>query len=132
MKANFIYISVVLCTLLTIAGCVSVKHSIAPDQEQFKSCKAYCLEQLNQCAHVCGNSCHHCVVSQTVTVSKKYRRYVHQQTVQGGVIARDLKSYRDPLQCRKTTCDCPADYRQCTQTCTGILYKRLQVAPTCC
>lgn len=62
---------------------------------------------------------------------KSYGRYVHEQEVQGGMVIQELKSYRDPLQCRKVSCNCMADYNVCVQGMSGIIHKRLQVNPAC-
>jgi hypothetical protein len=35
-------------------------------------------------------------------------------------VSRDLNSYRDPLQCRKVTCDCLADNNVCKASCRGL------------
>jgi hypothetical protein len=42
-----------------------------------------------------------------------------------------LNSYRDPLQCRKVTCNCHADYQVCIQSCSGVIHKQLRVASAC-
>ena len=63
--------------------------------------------------------------------AREYSHYKNQQKIQGIGIVRQVNSYRDLLQCRKTTCECPTDYQTCIQTCTGKIPKRLQVAPSC-
>jgi hypothetical protein len=44
---------------------------------------------------------------------------------------RGLKSYHDPLQCRKVTCNCPSDFITCNQGCTGVIQKKLRSVPYC-
>lgn len=44
---------------------------------------------------------------------------------------RELNSYRDPLQCRKVTCDCLSDFAICKKGCTGVIPTKLQAVPYC-
>lgn len=97
-----------------------------------RHCQAKCVKQLQRCHHQCDNDCQQCIVPAEAVAEVQYQQFVHQQTIQGGLVARDLKSYRDPLQCVKTTCNCQADYYQCAQACTGTIHKRLQSPLTCC
>ena len=92
----------------------------------------HCQERFKTCAKVCDKSCKTCSKEASCSAARHYNRMVHEQVVQGGMIARELNSYRDPLQCRKTTCNCQADYTVCKAACTGIIRKRLQVGPACC
>ena len=97
----------------------------------FASCKMSCDKQAQACVATCRNSCDRCEAFREVSSSAYYKHYVHEQVVQGGTIARELNSYRDPLQCRKTTCDCLADFNVCLQLCRGVIQKQLRKAPKC-
>ena len=111
---------------ILLPGCVSHK-----DKHEAAQCKYTCQQKLNSCQKVCQNNTIHCITLANDHALKSYHSYKKQQCVQGKPVVRELQSYRDPLQCRKTTCDCNTDYRVCTQACTGLIHKRLQVAPTC-
>ena len=108
-------------------GCTHHQASI----EQ-KVCYVGCKQKLEACNQVCHNDCQQCSSVADHSAVTSYNRYKHEQCVQGGAIIRELQSYRDPLQCRKITCGCRADYRVCMQSCSGIIRKRLQVSPLCC
>lgn len=108
------------------AKCTLIKNC------QFLRCVEQCEQHLAACTKVCHNNCrrcHHCVQK---AAAKNYSRYVNRQYVQGQMLALNLNSFRDPLQCRKTTCDCQADYQVCVQACGGLIHKSLQAAPICC
>lgn len=123
---------IVLCAaMIVLAACATRPISLQSAQEQ-AACKKNCIERLKVCSQVCDNSCQKCSLAANCSAARNYSRYKHEQYVQGGIIARELKSYRDPLQCRKTTCNCTADFNVCTQSCTGLIHKRLQVGPACC
>jgi len=127
---------VLLCLTIismVLVGCVH-QRSIprSSPQGELAACKISCQQQFNTCNKLCHNSCRQCSAYSSYTTAKHYNHYKSEQFIRGGIIARELNSYRDPLQCRKSTCECAADYRICTQSCAGIIYKRLQVAPTCC
>lgn len=76
-----------------------------------------CIHGYKQCITLCKNNKTSCRVISTKHTALRYRRYLHEQCVTGAVIARELNSYQDPLQCKKTTCDCNADYVDCMGTC---------------
>lgn len=122
----------ILCiAVVSLAACASHKNSVKASHE-LAACKMKCQQSFNACNQVCFKNCRQCSTCSSAMTAKSYNQYKHQQCVQGGIIARNLNSYRDPLQCRKTTCECPADYRVCIQSCAGVIHKRLQVPPTCC
>ncbi len=89
-------------------------------------CKVVCEHRAIACNKICRNSPSQCAAFRKQSVSEAYLYYRHEQYVKGGEIIRDLNSYRDPLQCRKTTCNCRADYRICVQACTGAISKQLR------
>lgn len=103
-------------------------QSISP----IAACKKSCQIRMYSCLNSCKDNCKNCQLRSKVSTGKNYARYVHEQCVKGGVIARELNSYRDPLQCRKVTCNCSADFDTCIQSCTGVIQKRLMAAPKCC
>lgn len=95
-------------------------------------CKKKCQLQFNSCSLVCRNNCSQCGKAANCSATRHYNQYKREQLIQGRVIVRELNSYRDPLQCRKVTCNCLADSNVCTQSCGGIIHKRLQPVPACC
>ncbi|KTD26850.1 acyltransferase [Legionella israelensis] len=131
-----------LCCFLVIflSGCMYSNHysknsalflktkSISPAA----TCKITCQMKKNDCFKLCKDSCGNCQSRSIFSTRKKYSRYVHEQCVKGEVVARELNSYRDPLQCRKVTCNCCADFDTCIQSCNGIIQKRLKPASKCC
>ena len=119
------------CLCIGLMACSKQPEGVSA-KSSLQSCQAQCMKQNSACIKVCGNSCTQCAVQAHATADRHYAQFIHQQMVQGGLIARDLKSYRDPLQCLKTTCNCHADYYQCAQACTGTIHKRLQSPLTCC
>jgi hypothetical protein len=109
-----------------LSGCGAVNHY----QAQL-TCKATCQERFIACNKTCDNSCSGCCQASNQRTAREYDHYLKQQAIQGKAVVRELNSYRDPLQCRKTTCECPTDYRTCIQTCSGKVPKKLQMAPAC-
>lgn len=109
-----------------IQGCASHK-----DMHEAAICKYTCREKFKLCQKACQNNIPRCIACENKQALRSYLHYKKQQCVQGKPVIRELQSYRDPLQCRKTTCDCNTDYRVCAQACTGLIHKRLQVPPTC-
>lgn len=123
---NFFVRIICCCMTILLSGCGLINHS--PEQ---MACKTSCQQRLMACNKTCNNSCSKCCLSSTQRAVRGYQYYKYQQDIQGLPVIRQLNSYRDPLQCRKTTCECPTDYRTCIQTCAGKIPKRLQVAPVC-
>jgi hypothetical protein len=107
---------------LLLTGCI---------HKEVKILKVNCEQRLAQCRRVCINHCSHCVNKSLRSMADNYARYIHEQNTQGKRRIRQLNSYRDPLQCRKVTCNCEADYNMCKQANTGIIHKSLQVVPVC-
>lgn len=96
-----------------------------------KQCQAACIKQHKICQTKCTDNCPSCSLSATKEARKHYKQYVHEELVEGNLITRDLQSYRDPLKCRKTSCNCYTDLMTCQQSCTGIIQKQLRPAPYC-
>ncbi len=113
-------------TLLVLVACVR------QDTKDLAPCKKRCERMYRVCSQVCQDNCQNCAIVSNNQTIRNHNKYKHEICVRGGVIARDLNAYRDPLKCRKTTCDCLADYQICRDSCEGIIQKRLQVAQVCC
>lgn len=122
----------VLCcvVLLGLSGCIIPKKIIV-NRQAFTQCKMICVQHLESCKQHCTNNCPRCSSASTYTSTTNYFKYVHEQQVEGGYITRGLNSYRDPLQCRKVSCNCASDFNTCIQGCTGVIQKRLQSVPYC-
>lgn len=116
--------------MLLLLSC-TVTHQGLVRYHQLAACKASCKERLVACTRVCSDNCMRCTISANARAARNFLRYKHQQCVQGKIVALELQSFRDPLQCRKSSCACPIDYQVCTQSCHGTIYKRLQVVPPC-
>jgi hypothetical protein len=117
----------IIAVWFLLSGCVHQNTVSA-----IAACKMSCQSKLNVCQKTCDNSCLQCAAKANQMTRQSYNRYVNEQCVRGGYLTRQLQSYRDPLQCRKITCECVADYQVCAQACTGVIRKRLQVPLTCC
>ena len=126
---NSIYRAIMATLFLSLISCSH--YNAVQNNSNMTQCKASCVQRANMCHKVCLNNCQQCSAYAEQSAAKNYLYYQHEQYIEGGVIARDLKSYRDPLQCRKVTCNCSADYNVCIQSCGGIIHKKLQVAPIC-
>ena len=125
-------VRVMVCfAVIALSACTS--HRVSVQQVKARvSCNMGCEERFQQCSQMCDNNCHTCSKSARIKTARHYQQMVREQVIQGGMISRELNSYRDPLQCRKTTCNCQADLTVCLAACTGIIRKRLQVGPACC
>jgi hypothetical protein len=117
---------VIGCCFLLLASCL---HRSLPTN--FASCAATCESRLVACTKVCRNNCAQCSAAAGQSAAKNYGHYVHEKVVQGKIVALQLNSFRDPLQCRKITCNCQADYQICMQSCGGAVMKRLAHVPLC-
>lgn len=126
------WVLVALCvSIVYLLGCSYQKASVV-HARQVALCKQSCQARFDVCQKACYRDCGDCQKTADGRMVRHYGHYVHEQYVQGGIISRELKSYRDPLQCRKATCNCWADLNVCAQSCTGVIHKRLQVASACC
>lgn len=117
---------------LMFLGLVSctIPHPI----ENFKKinqCKMACQHRFNYCKKLCIDNCPSCSAFSSYTSRVNYIKYIHEEQITGGIIARGLNSYRDPLQCRKVSCSCVADLMTCNQGCTGIIQKKLKAVAYC-
>lgn len=96
-----------------------------------KQCLNSCIQKFESCRQSCVNNCARCSATESHKSSTNYTKYIHEKQISGEFIARELNSYRDPLQCRKITCNCSADLSACKQNCTGVIQKRLEAVPFC-
>jgi hypothetical protein len=127
------YVRIMLCGLVVfLFGCSLSPHEDAKRAQAERACIKQCEVKATQCNQRCSDSCKQCEWQAKQSMAQRYKAYVHEQCVQGERVALQLQSFRDPLQCRKTSCDCPADYRICVGTCKGSIRKYLQVTPFCC
>ena len=116
--------------LLGLVSCAT-DEKIQINPHSLTLCKMSCSQRLESCSQKCTNNCPTCSAESSYTSTSNYLKYVHEKQVQGGIVARGLKSYRDPLQCRKVSCNCIADFLACKQNCTGVIQKRLGSVPKC-
>jgi hypothetical protein len=124
----WVFLGQVVTILLTL-GLTACMHT-PPSLIKPPSCHTQCRTQLTTCAVICQNSCAVCSQEVQCKTDETYRQYVAQQRAQGLTVARERNSYRDPLACKKFTCDCMSDYDLCKQRCSGKVKPLLQ-NPTC-
>ena len=124
---------VVAFSFLLMLGCSQTSpHEDALHAQAKRACEKTCGQEQSMCLRRCKDSCKACQVRENKKMVHLYKTYIHEQCAQGKRVALQLQSFRDPLQCRKSSCDCPADYRVCMSSCTGQIYKSLQITPVCC
>ncbi|MCH9756914.1 MAG: hypothetical protein K0U37_06975 [Gammaproteobacteria bacterium] len=124
---------IITCFLFVfLCGCSSTPGEDAKRAQAERACVKQCDIKQQRCDRSCRDSCRRCERQEHAAMVKRYKTYIHEQCVQGKRIALQLQSFRYPLQCRKTSCDCPADYRVCVGACRGNIRKSLQVTPFCC
>ena len=121
---------ILLCCffVLCMTGCARQNIPAGP----VTACTSACHVQFSNCSALCTDNCGTCKSKSVYTAKKNFEEYVHEECVKGGFIARELNSYRDPLQCLKVSCNCCADLSVCLQACKGLIQKRLRAAPKCC
>lgn len=115
---------------LCLSSCATQQNN-AIKSSSLSQCKQVCFQHLKTCSATCTDNCPACSAKSTYHSASNYSKYVHEQRIEGVFITRELNSYRDPLQCRKITCNCAADFNTCNQGCTGIIQKRLRAVPYC-
>ena len=107
-------------------GCVTQAHRYDLHQE-IRACQSSCQQRLPPCQVTCRDDAL-CEKQAKLEAQKKYKKYEHGRCVEGKTIIRRLQSYDDPLQCRKMSCDCLADFRMCSEACAGVIHKQLAVS----
>lgn len=121
-------VGAMLCCLMLVSCKTHVIYT-SKSKANIAACQQTCEIKASACRQTCRNNCQRCCGSSTQTTIKTYKRYKHEVCVKGDFLTLQLNSFRDPLQCRKTTCDCRADYQVCMQACSGMIYKSLR--PVC-
>jgi len=126
-------IKYVVISLIMVWFIVACHHSILSpnDNPTCAACKLSCIERAKVCKKVCRNNARQCKIYSFHSAARGFKHYFNEQCIEGGIVARDLNSYRDPLQCRKTTCNCRGDFKICVQSCSGLIQKRLRVPLVC-
>lgn len=122
-------IGLLVMTLL-LASCSNQPMTLN-NKSEVKQCKMRCMQKFSVCKTQCTDNCRHCRAQSHAEMCKSYANYVREKQIKGEMLDRELKSYRDPLQCRKVTCNCVADLDTCMQGCTGVIQKRLMPLPYC-
>lgn len=126
---NFLMRTISCIVLLILTACTPRVALISP--QAISECKRVCVQHLEYCNQNCIDNCPNCSAKADYNSTLELLKYVHEKKVRGGYIMRGLKSYRDPLQCRKVSCNCKSDYIICNQGCTGIVQKRVRPVPYC-
>lgn len=129
--ARYLFLFLSLGVFFCLSACTS-PHGDAVEAQAKRVCIAHCETALKQCQSRCDNHCRACEKEAVQETKKDYQRYLKERCVEGKSLIRRLQSYHDPLQCRKTTCDCPADFRVCVESCRGSIHKQVQVEKSCC
>jgi hypothetical protein len=108
---------IIYCTIiLGLAGCQGLLSQ--HNSQVVEQCGATCAQKLQFCSQNCPDSCANCTCVLQKMAGKNFQKYVYERKVEGKKVMRELNSYRDPLQCRKITCDCVADFVMCKKYCT--------------
>lgn len=116
--------------LLALLGCQGMGQNVLK-QRDGAQCNVTCTQHFQHCKKNCIDNCPTCSAVSQINTTRAYDRYVHERRVEGKKVMRELNSYRDPLQCRKVTCDCLSDLTICNQSCAGVIPKKLQTVPNC-
>lgn len=114
--------------LLNLYGCTS-KNTLRG--HELTQCQMACMKHFEFCSQNCMDNCPTCSWKGRYKAARNFSKYVSEEQVQGKKVMRELNSYRDPLQCRKVTCNCTADLVACKQSCSGVISKKLQIIPSC-
>lgn len=116
--------------LVMLAACSSYQNYVNSEKE-LKACRIKCYTIEKKCNATCVNNCNNCSTLAYAQSANRFKMYKHRQLVQGKIVALELQSFKDPLQCRKTTCSCKKDLRVCLQACSGKIYKNFKVVAVC-
>lgn len=117
-----------LCLSLWLLSACSYMHNQQQLFEQRKLCIAHCDERFQYCKQTCDENEKLCRMKSEARAAVHFAHYQHQQKVKGQVVMEEVNVFRDPLACRKVTCDCVQDKNMCQQACRGAIHKRLQYA----
>jgi len=125
------FIRLFCCIIVLFLSACASQPKNADKMHSLGQCKVACKQHFDLCKKNCIDTCSNCSSSASHYSKSNYTKYVQEQQIEGGFVTRELNSYRDPLQCRKITCNCTADFNICTQSCTGVIQKRLEAVPYC-
>lgn len=126
-----IIIRLFFCVMaLGLLSC-STHHNTHLNSASVNQCKSMCIQRFDVCNKSCVDNCKNCTLSAYYRSSANFTKYSQEIKVMGGIVSRELNSYRDPLKCRKISCNCEADRDTCTQGCTGVIQKRLKIVHNC-
>ena len=123
--------SLMLFLMASVLACSNIKHDVEQSRT-LTQCKKTCQIKRAACFDICDDGCKPCEFAADKRAERHYQAFKREQCVRGGTITRELQSYRDQLQCRKTSCNCQDDYQVCVQSCHGVIRKRLKIPPVCC
>lgn len=87
------------------------KNSEAADNDLQKSFDTDDCQAIT-CIKNCNNDCRRCMHFAKLAAQKKYFNYRQEQFIKGSIRILQLNSFKDPLQCKKITCDCQEYSRQ--------------------
>lgn len=104
--------------LVFLVACAHKPSHLSADGHGY-DCDAGCRAALTTCNQECQNSCQLCKKHTQRMTDRRYRIYVARQKAQGLPVIQMRDAYKDPLRCKKVTCDCASDYDICKQLCTG-------------
>lgn len=125
-------ISIIMVILFLCVGCTKQHTSTTPkDAKVTAECLKTCKKHYGACERTCDNDCRTCQKEAYEEAKKDYLRYQSQVSVMGEYNIRQIGSYRDPLMCSKSSCNCRADKSACEQACHGKISKYLRIAPRC-
>lgn len=115
-----------VCGIMLLLTACSYYQHYAQKNEHRKQCRMQCEQRFQCCLKVCDDNKALCRMKSKVRAAMHFSQYRQQQNVKGQIVSEELNSFRDPLACRKTTCDCVEDKNMCQQACRGSIRKRLQ------
>jgi len=115
----------IMLGMLSLSACSFYQH-FHDKMVAKQACDKACQTRWYQCSRVCDQDSALCNAKADAMAAVHFNHYKRQQCIKGEGITLELKAFRDPLACTKTTCECVQDYDVCKQACQGSIYKRLQ------
>lgn len=117
-----------VCGIMLLLNACSYYQHYSQKVDVRNQCLAQCEQRFQTCQRVCDDNKAVCRAKNKARAAMHFAHYQCQQNVKGQVVSEELNSFRDPLACRKTTCECLEDKNMCQQACRGSIRKRLQYA----
>jgi hypothetical protein len=117
--------------MLLCIGLISACSYMQNQQQLFAQRKisaAHCDQRYQYCQKTCDDNLNLCRTKSDARAARHFARYQQQQNVKGQIVMEEVQAFREPLACRKMTCDCDQDKMMCQQAYRGSIYKRLQSA----